>query len=152
MSDVLTETKLAKVVHVVEPGTAYPPLEAYASIEVVINRGSRQVVKLGDDRFLIFGKGSHITDPDSRAHLGELELVRGRGEVVHVQDQRATVRTIERRRTKPAKRIVREGGFMAHYIGGIMPSRSDRVVEEKVRPETDLPFEAVRLGDLAKPI
>jgi hypothetical protein len=146
MSDALTETKLAKVVHVVEPAGTYAPLE------VVINRGSRQGVKLGD-RFLVFGKGPHIADPDTGADLGELELVRGRGEVVHVQDRLATVRTIERRRTRPAKRITREGaGYMAHYIGAIVPPGPDRVVEEEIPPDTELPFEAVQLGDFAKPI
>jgi hypothetical protein len=146
MSDVLTETKLAKVVHVVGPAGADAPLE------VVINRGSGQGVKLGD-RFLIFGKGPHIADPDTGADLGELELVRGRGEVVHVQERLATVRTIERRRTRPAKRIMREGaGYMGLKIGGFGPLGPDRIVEEEVPPDTEFPFEAVQLGDFAKPI
>lgn len=148
MSDVQTETRLAKVVHVVDPDAAYAP------VEVVINRGSRQGIKLGD-RFLIFGKGPHIADPDTGADLGELELVRGRGEVVHVQDQLATVRSIERRPTRPTRRVTRDPGFqglMPRYIGGIAPIPSDRVVEEEIPPETEVPFEAVRLGDFAKPI
>lgn len=138
MSDVQAETRLAKVVHVMDPEATYAP------VEIVINRGSRQGVKLGD-RFLVFGKGPHITDPDTGADLGELELVRGRGVVVHVQDQLATIRTIERRRTGPAKRIVREP-FRGLSI------LSERSIEEQLPPEIELPFEAVRLGDLAKPI
>jgi len=143
MSDVALRTTLATVVHVVDD---------YAPTEVVINWGASQGVKLGD-RFLVFGEGPRISDPGTGRDLGQLELVRGRGEVVHVQDRMATIRTIERRRTRPAKRIVREGGgLMARYIGGIMPSAPDRIVEEEIPPETDLPFDAVRVGDLAKPI
>jgi hypothetical protein len=138
MSDLATGTRLAKVVHVVDPDAAYAP------VEVVINRGVRDGVKLGD-RFLVFGEGPHITDPDTGKDLGQLELVRGRGEVVHVQEHLATIRTIERRRTRPAKRITRE-------VVGSLLNGPGRVVEEELAPEVEMPFEAVRLGDLAKPI
>jgi len=141
MSDVVAETsptgtKLAKVVHLVDA--------MYSPVEVVINRGARNGVKLGD-RFLVFGEGPHITDPDTGKDLGQLELVRGRGEVVHVQEQLATIRTIERRRTRPAKRVIREA------VGSLL-NGPGRVVEEELAPEAEVPFEAVRLGDLAKPI
>jgi hypothetical protein len=138
MSDVKTETRLAKVVHVVDPDSTYAP------VEVVINRGARHGVKLGD-RFLVFGEGPYITDPDTGKDLGQLELVRGRGEVVHVQEHLATLRTMERRRTRPGKRVYRDG--IGRVIGGI-----STVVEEEIPAEEELPFEAVRLGDLAKPI
>ena len=96
----------------------------------------------------MFGEGPHITDPDTGKDLGQLEFVRGRGEVVHIQDQLSTIRSIERRRTRPAKRITREAvGVLALAAG--MPGR---VIEEELAPEAEMPFEAVRLGDLAKPI
>ena len=138
MSDLATETRLAKVVHVVDPDAAYAP------VEVVINRGAHNGIKLGD-RYLVFGEGPHITDPDTGRDLGQLELVRGRGEVVHIQEHLATIRTIERRRTRPAKRIIREA------VGSLL-NGPGRVVEEELAPEVEMPFEAVRLGDLAKPI
>ncbi len=141
MSDLATETRLAKVVHVVDPNATYAP------VEVVINRGARNGVKLGD-RFLVVGEGPRITDPETGEDLGQLELVRGRGEVVHVQDHMATIRTIERRRTRPAKRIIRESfGALSLTLGG-----PGKVIEEELAPEAEMPFEAVRLGDLAKPI
>ena len=141
MNDLATGTRLAKVVHVVDPDAAYAP------VEVVLNRGARDGVKLGD-RFLVFGEGPHITDPDTGTDLGQLELVRGRGEVVHVQQHLATIRTIARRRTRPAKRITREAvGTLS--LAADLPGR---VVEEALAAEAEMPFEAVRLGDLAKPI
>jgi hypothetical protein len=141
MSDIKTATRLAKVVHVVDPDSTYAP------VELVINQGARQGIKLGD-RYLVFGFGPHIVDPDSGEDLGEIELVRGRGEVVHVQEHLATIRTIERRRTRPAKRIIREAaGALALATG-----YRGKVIEEELAPEAEMPFEAVRLGDLAKPI
>jgi hypothetical protein len=140
MSDLATGIRLAKVVHVVDPDAAYAP------VEVVINRGVRDGVKLGD-RFLVFGEGPRIIDPDTGKDLGQLELVRGRGEVVHVQEHLATIRTIERSRTRPAKRITRQVNRLELAVG--LPGR---VVEEELAPEAEVPFEAVRLGDLAKPI
>jgi hypothetical protein len=151
MSDVKAETRLAKVVHIADPGFAPGPLE------IVINRGSRQGVKPGD-RFLVFGIGPHITDPDTGEDLGQLELVRGRGEVVHVQEHLATIRTLERRRTRPAKRIIHQAGrqTMSDLIDAIraqaMFGSAANVIEEELSPENEVPFEAVQLGDFAKPI
>jgi hypothetical protein len=147
MSEVKTETRLAKVVHVADPGFAPGPLE------IVINRGSQQGVK-PSDRFLLFGIGPHITDPDTGEDLGQLELVRG--EVVHVQEHLATVRTLERHRTRPAKRIIREPGRqmmsdLGFGVKGVFGS-SANVIEDELSPETEVPFEAVQLGDFAKPI
>jgi hypothetical protein len=141
MSDVKTATRLAKVVHVVDPDSTYAP------VEVVINHGARHGIKLGD-KFLVFGFGPHIVDPDTGEDLGEIELVRGRGEVVHVQEHLATIRTIERRRTRPAKRIIHEAVGALSLVAGLR----GKVIEEELAPETEMPFEAVRLGDLAKPI
>jgi hypothetical protein len=139
MNETGVRTRLAKVVHVVD---------GYSAMEVVINRGAADGVKLGD-RFLVFGEGPHIADPDTGRDLGQLELVRGRGQVVHVQDQMATVRTIERRRTRPAKRIVRTDDRGLWSASGLFKGN---VVEEELAPEEEMPFESVHVGDQAKPI
>jgi hypothetical protein len=149
MSDVKAATRLAKVVHIVglaEAANAAAGLGlAVSPTEVVINRGARDGVKQGD-KFLVFGVGPHIVDPDTGKDLGELEIVRGRGEVVHVQEQVATLRTLERSRTRPPKRIIREG------YGGFVFGTPGKVIEEELAPEAEVPFEAVHLGDFAKPI
>jgi hypothetical protein len=95
--------------------------------------------------------GPHIADPDSGEDLGALELVRGRGVVVHVQEHMATIRSMERRRAGPAKRIVREPSrhWMSNY--GV-PGATGNVIEEELSPEVEVPFDSVQLGDLAKPI
>jgi hypothetical protein len=156
MSDVRTATGLARVVHLVASPVA-GVTDAYSAAaglgvpvstpEVVINRGARDGVKLGD-RFLVFGWGPHIVDPDTGDDLGKLELVRGRGEVVHLQEHLATIRTLERQRTRPAKRTIREAVSALSVAAGLR----GKVIEEELAPEAEVPFEAVRLGDLAKPI
>jgi hypothetical protein len=136
MGETAIRSALPKVVYV---GDGSAPME------VVINWGASEGIKLGD-RFLVFGEGPHIADPDTGKDLGQLELVRGRGEVVHVQDNMATIRTTERSRTRPAKRIIRDNSALASFL------LRGNVVEEEIPAEAEIPFEAVRVGDLAKPI
>jgi hypothetical protein len=145
MSEAAVQSRLAKIVHVIDSGLSY------GSIEVVINRGSKQGVKLGD-RYLVFGEGPLIVDPDSGENLGQLELVRGRAEVVHIQEHMATIRSLERRRERPAKRVFHETsrGIMG-LINNPNP-RTGTVIEEELAPEVTVPFDHVRLGDQAKPI
>ena len=155
MNDVKAETRIAKVVHVVDSDQARGPLQ------LVINRGDRYGVKV-NDQSLIFGDGPHIADPDTGMDLGGLEIVRSQGDVVRVQDQIATVRSVKRWRTRRAKRTIRDPsrGSMSDYIGsgalgggwsGKLGSFAG-VIEEEVAPEAEVPFDSVQLGDLAKPI
>jgi hypothetical protein len=146
MSEAAIQTRLAKVVHVIDPDMAY------ARIEVVINRGAADGVKSGD-RLLVFGERPMISDPDTGKELGQLELVRGRGEVVHVQEHLATIRSIERRRERPAKRVFHEAsrGIRVGLINSPDP-RIGTVIEEELAPEVTVHFDHVRLGDQAKPI
>jgi hypothetical protein len=131
MNDIKGETRLAKVVHVVTAEYATGPFE------FVINHGSRHGVQAGD-RFLVFGTGPHIADPDTGEDLGVRELVRGPGVVVHVQERMATIRTTERRRTRPAKRIIREQSWTASLLS--RPGVPAGVVEEEIAPEAEIPF------------
>lgn len=139
MSDVASRTELAKVVHLV--GSSFAPSA------VVINRGSMQGVKPGD-KYLFFAYGPEIVDPDSGANLGRLELVRGRGEVVHVQDHLATVRSIERRPARTGRRIIRESNDLLSFV----QLGRGKIIEEELPADESVPFEGVGTGDLAKPI
>lgn len=128
MSEVAVEPVLAKVVHVVG---SYE-----AATEVVIDRGSLDFVKVGD-RFVIIGRGPIIHDPDTGEALGTLELLRGHGEVVHVQDRLATIRSTGRRKDQPTKRV------LSHF---------GNVIEEVIAPDIIMPFKNIRLGDQARPM
>jgi hypothetical protein len=65
---------------------------------VVINRGSRDGVKQGQ-KFLIYEiSPDEVRDPISGESLGHLEIVKGTGDVSHLQEKMATI-TSNRRTT-----------------------------------------------------
>ncbi len=108
---------------------------------VVINRGASDGVKKGQ-RFLIYRLDEEpLTDPDTGESLGQLELVCGSGEVVHVQ---AAVATIQSTMRGPGvQRSVRRSGLFAVY------GPETETITENGEVE---PFNEPRTGDLAKPI
>lgn len=103
---------------------------------IVINRGKEHSIRLGQ-RFLIYSlSAEEIIDPITNEPLGYLEIVKGTGKVINVQER---ISTIESDKTEvPDKTIIRRGPFLGS-------------VEEIASPER-LPFESVQVGDRAKPI
>lgn len=85
----------ARVVEIIDP------------YRIVINRGALDGVKIGQ-RLLVYGlSAADLVDPETGQNLGRLEIVRGVGQVTHVQDRMATVSSA---RTAPgSKRVVRRG-------------------------------------------
>ena len=132
MSDIAIALGLAKVVHVVD------------ETRVVINRGAAEGVKRGD-RFLVFGEGPTLIDPDSGKSLGRLEVVRGRAQAEHVQDHIATLRSTERRQGRPRRRVVKTS------VGGMLMFPNE-VVEEDIDDDQELPLRDAAVGDLARPV
>ena len=104
---------------------------------MVINRGSVHGVKLGQ-RFLLYKlSGDQIIDPITKESLGELEIRKGIGKVVQVQEQIATVQSEDLEPVKPntigeVAKVVITGGVALQW----------RV----------LPFTEPAIGDLAKPV
>ncbi|MCK6590725.1 MAG: hypothetical protein L6Q76_24450 [Polyangiaceae bacterium] len=93
---------------------------------------------------LVFALGDEIKDPDTGESLGQLEIVRGRGEAKHVQEKMTTIRSIERKTVSvDRKRPVHEP---YPFSIGIMP-KFEVVTEEK---EVVAPFEGVQEGDLVR--
>lgn len=84
----------AKVVHVKD------------RFNVVINAGSGRGLKVGT-KFLIVGLGETIVDPDTNEEIERLEIVRGKTEVVHVQEKVATLCSIEYEFTQDVKEITK---------------------------------------------
>jgi hypothetical protein len=118
---------------------------------LVINRGSNHGLKNGN-RYLIYGSGGEIKDPTTGASLGNLEIVRGSGTVIHVQEQIATIRSDRfHSPSTVVKRTIRKGGgsALAFALGG---SESTEITEEERGEASRLPFEKPAVGDQAKPI
>lgn len=127
MSDVSQKLFPAKVVAVI----GYDRL--------VFNRGTSHGIKKGQ-RFLVYALGKELFDPETAETLGQLELVRGSGVAVHVQDRLTTLQSDSR--SPNTKRVIRRPEWM---ISG----RMEEVIEET--GET-LPFEDPAVGDLVRPL
>lgn len=95
--------------------------------KVVINRGTAHGVKEGD-RFLIYELTDEIIDPQTTKSLGRLELSKGTGRVIHIQDRLALIESDRIERTL--------------LPTALLPSMSS----------PKLPFDNPAIGDLAIPI
>jgi hypothetical protein len=102
---------------------------------VVINRGSEHGIETGQ-RFLILNIGDELFDPDTGGSLGCVEVIKGKGEVTHVQERIATLQTTDTHeiKTKP------------YGIGAIAMLQST-VVEQEPKAFID-----PEIGDIARPI
>ena len=109
---------------------------------VVLNRGASDGVKSGQ-RFLLYALSQQeIVDPETGGSLGRLELVRGTGKVVHLQERLCTLASDILR---PAERTVVHRKSPLFYLGDIQ--------EETITPSREpAPLKDVTVGDLARPI
>ena len=98
--------------------------------KIVINKGASDGIKLGQV-FLVYKEDEELFDPDTNESLGRLEIVKGKGKVVHLQTKMATVDSISK------KIIITNRSIL---FGG------NSTTEEGV------PFDNVQIGDLVKPI
>ena len=103
---------------------------------LAINRGERHGVRLGQ-RFLVYNlSDEEILDPVTKKSLGRLEIFKGTGRVVHVQD---TISTIESDRPAASPEL--------EEIRPVVPSVAS---PREALPRNTLPFVGVRVGDRAK--
>ena len=68
--------------------------EILSNRRVVLNRGTQDGISEGDE-FVVFSLGEEISDPKTGESLGMLEKIKGKGEVVHVQDRMCTLETYD---------------------------------------------------------
>lgn len=111
---------------------------------VVLNKGSADGFKYGQ-RFLIYAVGDEINDPETGKSLGKLEMVRGTGRVVHIQERMCTVQSDMKANPLRTIRKTTPGNSWVNLIGGL----SGEVIEEQL-PPTPIPFDSVAVGDQAK--
>lgn len=130
----MSERYFGKVVHISD------------KFSVVINAGSEKDVHVGM-KFLIVGLGDLIRDPDTGEELEQLEIVRGRAEVVHVQSKLSTLKSIEvdhQPDTREIKKVTSRSAGLAALIG------PQDVVTESITPSEPvlLALHGVKVGDL----
>lgn len=115
---------------------------------VVINRGSDHGVKQGD-RYLVYGLGPEIFDPESNSSLGALEVVRGRASVVHVQEKMCTLRTVEFQEVPGRRKIVKRENANSIAVALGLGVGTEEIEEGPERNEREL---SAKVGDQAKAI
>lgn len=104
--------------------------------KVVINKGLNHSIIKGQ-QYLIYEIGEEIIDPVTGESLGKIEIVKGRGQVTHVQENMATIESIEKE-----YKIVR--------LNSMYTTFTDRNKEQK--ETVHLPFDDPKVGDLVKRI
>ncbi|MFC1565084.1 hypothetical protein ACFL6G_09120 [candidate division KSB1 bacterium] len=124
--------KEIKVVNIISP------------YQIVLNCGSVDDIENGT-RFLIYGLGKNIIDPDTKEPLETLEIVRGKGKVTHTQSKICTVDSIMYdEQPKTIKRQVNRGGLASITGFGIPTTEESEIVKKR------LPFNEVQIGDRAR--
>lgn len=131
----MDEENLAKVAYII-------PSESGAIYEIVINKGSEDGLSVGD-RYLVFGIGPEVVDPTSGHSLGKLEIVRGRGQVSHLQPRMATLRATSSPPRSERRKITKSTGAAAIFA---FPT----VTEEIETPDKE--FVGVHINDLVRKI
>lgn len=113
--------------------------------KLVLNIGSNDSIKNGT-RFLIYALSDHpIIDPVSNESLGFLEIVKGTGKVIHLQDTMCTIESDKYENSLPRKTIRK-------IKPSIFSPFDDGPTEETVVEREHIPFDNPEIGDFAKPV
>lgn len=102
--------------------------------QIVLNKGEKDGVGLGES-FLVYGIGSEVEDPVTGRNLGPVELVRGQGKVIHLQESISILRSSEERP------VYSPNPFPLATFGRPQPVRYE-----------EQPFRGVEVGDIARRI
>ena len=113
---------------------------------IVINMGRINGVSEGQ-RFLIYNLGEEIKDPGTGENLGKLEIIKGTGKVVHLQDKIATIKSDMK--TSP-KRIIRKPGRFSSFASYYAAIGAFGEEQEEYLPSETVPFDNVLIGDIAR--
>lgn len=112
---------------------------------IVLNVGEIDGIKIGD-KFLVYSLSKEdIIDPITKKSLGKLEIVKGKGSVVHVQSQMCTIESLHK---EEKTRIIKRDN---PFLGCSLSTMFSQETEEK-NIEITIPFENPKVGDLAKEI
>lgn len=126
-----------------------PDMENETCKKVVINAGRNDGIKLGD-KFMIYSLGDEICDPITNDRLGVLEIVKGRGKAIHVQEKISTIESIKVKKAG-TKRIVYDssgGPYGSNFLTSLMRTTKEEFVKDG--EDEILPFENVEKGDYVK--
>lgn len=119
----------------------YKVVKIISPYQVVINAGAESNIKQGQ-RFLIYSIGDMVIDSDTGEELEQVEIVKGTGKIIHLQNKIATIESDMKEDTPVTVRHNSGPAYMRHLIGDTEETKITRV---------DLPFEEVQIGDFVRP-
>jgi hypothetical protein len=128
----MSDRYFGKIVHVTDAFT------------VVINRGAEQGVAL-KEKYIVVGLGQTIKDPDTNEELEQLEIVKGRGEITHVQNKISTLSSIEIEQAPGTREIKKVSN--SNVISTLLGTSDVSTELIKPGPEKIGAFKDVQIGD-----
>jgi hypothetical protein len=125
--------------------TTYPAhvVSVMSPSRIVINRGTAHDVEVGDTFLVYEVTDEEIIDPVTRESLGKLEIPKGTGDVIHVQERMAIIESDRER--PPDRKIIRRPSNLAAMMG--QAEEEEYTVSGKREP-----FFRALVGDLVKPV
>lgn len=106
---------------------------------LTINRGAIHGISKGD-KFLVYAiDPEELIDPETKESLGHLELIRGTGIAIHVQEKMTTIKS---NRYKDGRITRRQTGALAIVSGEIIEESGKEI----------MPFDEPEIGDMVKPM
>lgn len=123
------------------------------NLTVIINAGKNKGVKNGQ-KFLIVGIGQEIYDPETKESLGMLEIIRGKAEVIHVQEKIATLKSIELLKNPDVREITKikkkmDSTSMISAVSRAFGGGIDETITESIKPQDPSlkPLSGISEGD-----
>lgn len=116
------------------PATVAKVIDDY---KLVINRGSENGIKEGQRMLVYCVSDEDIKDPETGESLGFLELVRGTGKIIFIQEKMSIIESDKVKRIPPKN----------NYIDPLQ-SFTEQVFGKEIK----LPFDNPQIGDKIKPI
>ncbi|TRV06741.1 MAG: hypothetical protein EWV41_13425 [Microcystis wesenbergii Mw_MB_S_20031200_S109] len=117
------------------PATVAKVIDNY---KLVMNRGKQNGIREGQRMMVYRIDDEEILDPHTGESLGFLELVRGTGRIIFVQDKISIIETDQKKTYR--KRIENPPFALSSY-------KSEVVESDELKP-----FDNAKVGDLVKPI
>jgi hypothetical protein len=151
------------------PATVAKVIDEY---QLVINRGENSGIKEGQRMLVYNTSDEEIKDPHTGESLGYLELVRGTGTIIFVQDKIAILKSdkTNNKKSRLLELLIRENNVptpLDPSLRGLFPSvnrpKDQKPISELIDTELlnkclarelseTLPFEKPQVGDLVIPI
>jgi hypothetical protein len=122
------------------PATVAKVIDHY---KLVMNKGEQNGIREGQRMMVYHISNEEIKDPHTGESLGFLELVRGTGRVIFVQDKISIIETDQKKTYR--KRVENNSPF---GIAGIKSLTTSEIIES----DELKPFDNPEIGDLVKPI